>query len=100
VNHVLWNVATYEWKVHNGKIEIISFVVKFVFYRPSLSLSRCGSRYDAHVSVSMVSLVFLSDYHDLVDRYGVYVSQMTTDMFHLSKTLPGPFLVHDLSPGV
>jgi hypothetical protein len=24
-----WNVATYEWKVHNGKIEIISFVVKF-----------------------------------------------------------------------
>jgi hypothetical protein len=27
-----WNVATYEWKVHNGKIEIISFV--------SLSISR------------------------------------------------------------
>jgi hypothetical protein len=24
-----WNVATYEWKVHKGKIEIISFVVKF-----------------------------------------------------------------------
>ena len=24
-----WNVATYEWKVHNGKIEIASFVVKF-----------------------------------------------------------------------
>jgi hypothetical protein len=23
-----WNVATYEWKVHNGKIEIISFVVR------------------------------------------------------------------------
>jgi hypothetical protein len=23
------NVATYKWKVHNGKIEIISFVVKF-----------------------------------------------------------------------
>jgi hypothetical protein len=22
-----WNVATYKWKVHNGKIEIISFVV-------------------------------------------------------------------------
>jgi hypothetical protein len=22
-----WNVAIYEWKVHNGKIEIISFVV-------------------------------------------------------------------------
>jgi hypothetical protein len=24
-----WNVATYKWKVHNGNIEIISFVVKF-----------------------------------------------------------------------
>jgi hypothetical protein len=24
-----WNVAIYEWKVHNEKIEIISFVVKF-----------------------------------------------------------------------
>ena len=24
-----WNVATYKWKVHNGKIEIISFGVKF-----------------------------------------------------------------------
>jgi hypothetical protein len=23
-----WNVATYKWKVHNGIIEIISFVVK------------------------------------------------------------------------
>jgi hypothetical protein len=23
-----WNVATYLWKVHNGKIEIISFVVR------------------------------------------------------------------------
>jgi hypothetical protein len=30
---------------------------------------------------------------DLVDRYGIYVSQMTTDMFHLSYTLPGLFLV-------
>jgi hypothetical protein len=24
----------------------------------------------------------------------------TTDMFHLSQSLPGPFLVHDLSPGL
>jgi len=23
-------------------------------------------------------------HHDLVDRYGIYVSRMTTDMFHLS----------------
>ena len=35
-------------------------------------------------------------HHDLVDRYGISVSQMTTNMFHLSKTLSGPFLIHDL----
>jgi len=29
---------------------------------------------------------------------GIFVSQMTTDIFHLSSTLPGPFLIHDLSP--
>jgi hypothetical protein len=27
---------------------------------------------------------FYGRHHDLVDRYGIYVSQMTTDMFHLS----------------
>ena len=32
--------------------------------------------------------------------YGISVSQMTTDMFHLSQTLPGPFLIHDLLQGV
>ena len=26
------------------------------------------------------------------------ISQMTTDMFHFSSTLPGPFFIHDLSP--
>jgi hypothetical protein len=36
--------------------------------------------------------------HNLVDPYGISVSQMTTDMFHWSKTLPGPFLIHDLLP--
>ncbi len=39
-------------------------------------------------------------HHDLVDRYGIYVSQMTTDMFHFSQALPGPFLIHNLSPGL
>ena len=29
-----WHVATYEWKIHNGKIEIISFVVTFRFSMP------------------------------------------------------------------
>jgi hypothetical protein len=31
-------------------------------------------------------------HHALVDRYGISLSQMTTDMFHLSLILPGPFL--------
>jgi hypothetical protein len=30
--------------------------------------------------------------------YGISVSQITTDMFHLSSTLPGHFLIHDLLP--
>jgi hypothetical protein len=38
--------------------------------------------------------------HDLVDRYGISVSQMTTDMFHLSQTFSDPFLIHGLSPGL
>jgi hypothetical protein len=33
-------------------------------------------------------------HHDMVERYGISVSQMTTDMFHLSQTLPGHFLIH------
>ena len=41
---------------------------------------------------------FHGRHHDLVDRYGKYVSQITTDMFHLSSTLPDPFFIHDLSP--
>jgi hypothetical protein len=43
---------------------------------------------------------FYGRHHDLVDRYGISMSQMTTDMFHLSKTLPGLFLIHDLSPSL
>jgi len=38
--------------------------------------------------------------HDLVNRYGISVSQMTTDMFHLSEALPGPFLIRYLSSGL
>jgi hypothetical protein len=37
--------------------------------------------------------------HDLVDRYGIFASQMTTNMIYLSLALPCPFLIHDLSPG-
>jgi hypothetical protein len=42
--------------------------------------------------------MFYGRHHDLIDRYGISVSQMTTDVFHLSETLPGPFLIHGLSP--
>jgi hypothetical protein len=33
----------------------------------------------------------------LADRYKISVSQMTTDMFHLFLTLPGPFLIHGIT---
>jgi hypothetical protein len=52
-----WNVATYKWKVHNGKIDIISFVVKLDLNRPSLSISRCRSRLETDLSVSVVSFI-------------------------------------------
>ena len=54
----------------------------FLFVKLKSSLRKCYGRH-----------------HDLVDRYGISVSQMTTDIFHL-YTLSGPFLVHDLSPGL
>jgi hypothetical protein len=40
------------------------------------------------------------DIHDLVDRYGIYVSQKTTNMLRLSKSQFGRFFIHDLSPGL
>jgi hypothetical protein len=43
---------------------------------------------------------FCGRHHDLVDRYGISVSQMTRNMFHLSWILPGPLLFHELSPGL
>jgi hypothetical protein len=39
-------------------------------------------------------------HHDMIDRYGISLSQMTMDMFHLSEALPGPFPIHDISPGL
>ena len=43
---------------------------------------------------------FYGRHHDLADRYGISVTNEYMDMFHLSKTLRGPFLGHDLSPGL
>jgi hypothetical protein len=48
--------------------------------------------------VEVITSKILRRHRDLADRYGVSVSQMTTDIFHLSQTLAGPFLIHDLLP--
>jgi len=39
-------------------------------------------------------------HNDLINLYGIYVSQKTTDMFRLSESQPGLFLIHDLLPGL
>ena len=41
----------------NGKIEIISVVVEVCFYQPPLSISRCMSRYEADIAVSVESFI-------------------------------------------
>ena len=53
-----WNVATYKWKVHTGKIEIMSFVVVFLTAPHSISSHR--SSYEADLSVSVVSFISTS----------------------------------------
>ena len=77
----------------------------------------CGSYQDFHdrglllsrkllhqgfLLVKLKSLLrkFYGSHQYSVDRYGISVSQMTTDMFHLSWGLPCLFLIYDLSPGV
>jgi hypothetical protein len=40
---------------------------------------------------------FYGHHHDLVNRYGISVSQMTADMFRLSLPQSGHFLVHDFT---
>jgi hypothetical protein len=47
---------------------------------------RCSGRVDSAYSTSKLKSSlrkFYGRHHDLVDCYGIYVSQMTTDMFHL-----------------
>jgi hypothetical protein len=46
---------------------------------------------------SVMTSKFYGCHHDLVNRYGVSVSQMTTDMFRLSLSLSDSFLILDLS---
>ena len=49
------------------------------------------------VKLMKSSLVkFYDRHHDLVNRYGISVSQMTTNMFHMSEALHSHLLIHDL----
>jgi hypothetical protein len=41
---------------------------------------------------------FYGGHHDIINRYGVSVSQNATDMFRLSLSQSGPFLIRDASP--
>ena len=38
---------------------------------------------------------FYGRHHHLVNRYGISVSRMITDMLHLSQVLSGSFFIHD-----
>jgi len=43
---------------------------------------------------------FHGRHHDMVQLYGASVSQMATNMFHLSYSKSGHFLIHDLLSGL
>jgi hypothetical protein len=43
---------------------------------------------------------FYSRHHDLINRNGISVSQITTDMLRLSSSESGLFLIHEFSPGL
>ena len=94
--------------LHESSFHIISQLIRY-------SSAACGSYQDVidrgflltrkllnHwfllVKVMSSRRKFYGHHHDLVDCYGVSVSQMTTDMLHIG--IPGPFLIHDLSPGL
>ena len=53
---------------------------------------------DSGHNESPVIVKLSGTYYSSLDIYGISVLQMTMNMFHLSQTLPGPFLIHDLSP--
>ena len=53
---------------------------------------------DSGHNESPVIVKLSGTYYLSLDIYGISVLQMIMDMFHLSQTLPGPFLIDDLSP--
>ena len=70
----------------------------------------CSSCHDFRNRVLLLNLGFLfvkssiwkfyGRHLDLINRFRMSVSQMTTDVFHLSWELTGPFLIQDLSPAL
>ena len=43
---------------------------------------------------------FYDGHHDMVKRNGIYASQMTMNLFRLSYSQSGPFLMYDILPGL
>jgi len=69
------------------------------------STQLCGLSLENRPHDSVHDFLYISpintDIHNLViSIYGISASQVTTDMHHLSLTLPGSFLIHDWSPGL
>ena len=62
-----WDVATSKWKVHNGEIAVISFVINFIRNRLLVSNSRCRSRYKGvlfiFTCIFEINVNFLILYH-------------------------------------
>jgi hypothetical protein len=52
------------------------------------------------VKLKSSRLKFYGPHQDLVDRCEISVSQMATDMMHVSQEHPGPFLIRDLLQGL
>ena len=55
-----WNSATHKWKFTMGKLISSLLSYSFVLYRPSLLISRCKSRYEPHLSLSVLSFISFS----------------------------------------
>ena len=75
-----WNDTTNKWKVQNGKIEIICFVLN----RSSLSISRCMLGYEADIVLSVVS--FISSSMPECDRCNQHLHQTYTYFVTPSRT--------------
>jgi hypothetical protein len=70
-------------------LNTIKKIVRFVFFVILIDKRAKWSKYGYHPQFSVYCKF----------NFDVFLS-ITTDMFNLSKTLSGPFLVHDLSTGL